>query len=555
MMKSNTKLTFLITIVLTLYSITEINSQNFELKLLSKVKKENNTLFQINYENNHKDSTSIQNEITRVTTNLKKKGYLLNTVDSLIYINRKVTAYISLKERTKSINLEIRPSSIKYIDKNKIKNNRLKIPIEHLDKLLSSIASKLNKQGKSFSSVEINNIAIIKDKLFGSLLIKESKKRTINKIKIRGYEEFSKVYLKKYLRIKEGHIFNEGIIERTSKLTKRLSFIDQIKQPEVLFTKDSTILYIYLRKKPNNSLDALVNFATEENGDFLLNGNVDLELNNILNSGEQFKLFWNRIGQERQEFKLSTNIPYVFKSNITPQIAFSLYRQDSSFANINFKTSLLYNVNYKNSISAFYSIETSENLESTNSNIKEYSNYFLGLKYNYNNLKEKTIYNELNFSITTGIGSRNSENQSFQQFNLNSTLSYLVKINQRNQFYIRNNTGLLESNNYLTNELLRIGGANSIRGFNEQSIFAEQYSFFNFEYRLVTNQNSYLYSITDIGGYKQKNIYQSLLGLGFGYLFGNEKYTINLALAAGKLDSSKLDVQNTKFLISWINYF
>lgn len=554
-MNSNTKLTFLLTIVLTLYNTTEINSQNFELKLLSKVKKETIILFNINYQNKHKDSTSIKNEITRVTTNLKKKGYFLNTVDSLIYINRKVTAYISLKERTKSINLEIRPSYIEYIDKNKIKNNILKIPIEHLDKLLSSITSKLNKQGKSFSSVEINNIAIIKDKLFGSLLIKESKKRTINKIKIRGYEEFSKVYLKKYLRIKEGHIFNEGIIERTSKLTKRLSFIDQIKQPEVLFTKDSTILYIYLRKKPNNSLDALVNFATEENGDFLLNGNVDLELNNILNSGEQFKLFWNRIGQERQEFKLSTNIPYIFKSNITPQIAFSLYRQDSSFANINFKTSLLYNVNYKNSISAFYSIETSENLESTNSNIKEYNNYFLGLKYNYNNLKEKTIYNELNFSITTGIGSRNSENQSFQQFNLNSTLSYLVKINQRNQFYIRNETGLLESKNYLTNELFRIGGANSMRGFNEQSIFAEQYSFFNLEYRFITNQNSYLYTITDLGGYKQENNFQSLLGLGFGYLFGNEKYTINLALAAGKLDSSKLDVQNTKFLISWINYF
>ena len=554
-MNSNTKLAFLITIVFILYNITEINSQDFELKLLSKVKKENIVLSEINYPNKHKDSTSIKNEITRVTTNLKKKGYFLNTIDSLIYINRKVTAYISLKERTKSINLEIRPSYIEYIDKNKIKNNIFKIPIEHLDKLLSRITSELNKQGKSFSSVEINNITFIKDKLFGSLLIKESKKRTINKIKIRGYEEFSQVYLKKYLRIKEGHIFNEGIIERTSKLTKRLSFIDQIKQPEVLFTKDSTILYIYLRKKPNNSLDALVNFATEENGDFLLNGNVDLELNNILNSGEQFKLFWNRIGQERQEFKLSTNIPYVFKSNITPQIAFSLYRQDSSFANINFKTSLLYNVNYKNSISAFYSIETSENLESTNSNIKEYSNYFIGLKYNYNNLKEKSIYNELNFSITTGIGSRKSENQSFQQFNLNGSLSYLVKINQRNQFYIRNKTGLLESNNYLTNELLRIGGANSIRGYNEQSIFAEQYSFFNLEYRLITNQNSYLYSITDIGSYKQKNIYQSLLGLGFGYLFGNDKYIINLALAAGKLDSSKLDVQNTKFLISWINYF
>jgi outer membrane protein assembly factor BamA len=554
-MNSNTKLAFLITIVFSLYNITEINSQNFELNLLSKVKKENIVLSKINYQNKHKDSTSIENEITSVTNYLKKRGYFLNTVDSLIYIKRKVTAYFSLKERIKSITLEIKPSYIEYIDKNKTKNNKIKIPIENLDKLLSSIASKLDKQGKSFSSVEINNITLDKDKLSGSLLIKESKKRTINKIKIKGYEEFSKAYLKKYLRIQEGYIFNEDIIERTSKLTKRLSFIDQIKEPEILFTKDSTILYIYLRKKPNNSLDALVNFATEENGDFLLNGNVDLELNNILNSGEQIKLFWNRIGQERQEFKLSTIIPYIFKSNITPQITFSLYRQDSSFTNINFKTSLSYNLNDKTSVSAFYSIENSENLESTSNDIKEYDNYFLGLNYDYNNLKEKTIYNELLFTLSTGIGSRKSENQSFQQFNLKSSLYYLVKFNQKNQFYIRNETGLLDSKNYLTNELLRIGGANSIRGFNEQSIFAEQYSFFNLEYRFITNQNSFLYTITDIGGYKQANNYQSLLGLGFGYLFGNDKYTINLALAAGKFDSSKIDVQNTKFLISWVNYF
>ncbi|KOY50911.1 ShlB/FhaC/HecB family hemolysin secretion/activation protein [Polaribacter dokdonensis] len=554
-MNSNTKLAFLITIVFILYNITEINSQDFELKLLSKVKKENIVLSEINYPNKHKDSTSIENEITRVTNQLKKRGYFLNTVDSIIYTNRKVKAYFSLKEKITSIILEIKPSYLVYFNKNKLKNNKIKIPIENLDKLLSSITSKLDKQGKSFSSVEINNIILNKDELFGLLVIKESKKRTIDKITIRGYEQFSQVYLKMYLRIKKGDIFNEDLIKRTSNLTKRLSFIDQIKEPEILFTKDSTILYIYLRKNQNNSLDALVNFATEENGDFLLNGNIDLELNNILNSGEQFKLFWNRIGQERQEFKLSTSIPYIFKSNITPQIAFSLYRQDSSFTNINFKTSLSYNLNDKNSVSAFYSIENSENLESITNDIKEYDNYFIGLNYDYNNLKEKTIYNELSFSISTGIGSRKSDNQSFQQYNFKSSLSFLIKFNQRNQFYIRNKTGLLESKNYLTNELLRIGGANSIRGFNEQSIFAKQFSFFNFEYRFITNQNSYLYTITDIGGYKQENNYKSLIGLGFGYLFGNDKYTINLALATGKFDSSKLELQNTKFLISWINYF
>ncbi len=40
-----------------------------------------------------------------------------------------------------------------------------------------------------------------------------------------------------------------------------------------------------------------------------------------------------------------------------------------------------------------------------------------------------------------------------------------------------------------TNELFRIGGYNSLRGFNEQSLFTDFYAFGGVEYRyLVSNQ-------------------------------------------------------------------
>ena len=96
-----------------------------------------------------------------------------------------------------------------------------------------------------------------------------------------------------------------------------MQFISEIKPPEVLFTKDSTLLYIYFKKQQNNSFDGIVNFTSKEDGGVLFNGNINLKLNNVLNTGERFELFWNSIGEERQEFKLSTNLPYILNSKFS----------------------------------------------------------------------------------------------------------------------------------------------------------------------------------------------------------------------------------------------
>ena len=43
------------------------------------------------------------------------------------------------------------------------------------------------------------------------------------------------------------------------------------------------------------------------------------------------------------------------------------------------------------------------------------------------------------------------------------------------------------------NELFRIGGLKTLRGFDEESIFASVYSIFTLEYRFILEQNSYYY--------------------------------------------------------------
>ena len=69
-------------------------------------------------------------------------------------------------------------------------------------------------------------------------------------------------------------------------------------------------------------------------------------------------------------------------------------------------------------------------------------------------------------------GSRNTDDTSTSQTRFLLQVSYLYSINSKNFIYGQNQSGILISDNYLENELFRIGGVNNLRGVNEESIFA-----------------------------------------------------------------------------------
>lgn len=537
----------------------DLFSQNYTLSINSLKVKEDKVLAKIRYQKNHKDTLSIKNEIEKISNYLKSKGYFTNTIDSSKIIDREFIYFFSLGNKINKaiIQVDLKTLTAIAFKKKEIKNNSITLPTNKVASFLSEISNHLENLGRSFSKVQLKNIYIRNKTIFADLSIEQSQKRLIDKVIIKGYKNFPKSFLTNYFKIDSQTVFSNQKIEELSNATKNLQFVQEIKAPEVLFTKDSTLIYIYVKKKQNNSFDGIVNFASKEDGGLLFNGNLDLILNNILNAGENLELNWNSIGNERQEFRLQTNISYIFDSAISPQASLSIYKQDSTFINTKFDVKLFYELSPKLKFGVSYSSETSEELNNINSpqNITSFKNNFIGGNLQYTIPKNDFFYNNTFFlNANISLGKRKTENANTNQFKINLTSSYIWEIGKKSSVYIKNDTGFLNSDNYLTNELFRIGGARTIRGFNEQSIFAESYTFFTFEYRYLTTEKSYLYSITDIAQIKDVANNQ-LLGLGLGYLFYSNQSKINLSLSVGKTSSTPFDFQNTKLIIGWINYF
>ena len=68
------------------------------------------------------------------------------------------------------------------------------------------------------------------------------------------------------------------------------------------------------------------------------------------------------------------------------------------------------------------------------------------------------------------------------------------------------------------NELYRFGGTNSLRGFNEESIFATTKTILTFEYRFLLDQNSAVFAFFNQGFYENTSLnYVKDMPYGFGF--------------------------------------
>jgi len=532
-------------------------SQDFSLEINSNKTTENIFLSKMNYKKKHTDSLALYIELNRVQKHLKMNGFFLSRIDSVSKKGEKYIAYLNLDKKVDSVLLKHKSIGNQILQKYNFKNNYIKIPINQLEEILNDISTFQELKGNAFSKIKLKKIRIDKKTLYAEIDLTTSKKRKIDKVIIKGYENFPETFIKNYLNINFKTTFNKKKLMEISKLSKGLDFVSETKPPETLFTKDSTLIYIYLKKIKGSSFDGLINFTSQENGKLQFNGHLDLKLKNILNKGEQLNLFWNSFGNEKQEFSISVKTPYIYNSKLSPEFTFSIYKQDSTFLNTKLNTLLKYQIKNNSNLFVSFNSENSENLTNASlDNINTFQNYFLGFGYEYKVPKNDIFGNNTFYlNINPSFGKRKTIDNTSQQIKIATTLAYLLDLNRKNSLYFRNKTALLNSTNYFDNELFRIGGNKSIRGFNEQSIFVKNYLLQNIEFRYQTSKSSYMYTITDLALITATNSKEKLYSFGLGYLFNSNNSQINISTAVGTNTKNPIDFKNTQFFVNWVNFF
>ena len=544
------------------------SAQNFHLQLIGSSESENKALDSLNYNSKHTNIKSIIDEINLASKRLSKKGYIENRIlENTKQNDSSYIAKFNLGERINFIHIYI---GIKILSQGEgqetlknileSKKDTLTLPYGEIEPFLNQTLQKLEQNGFALAKLKLINIQKKNNSLYAELQFESNQQRKLNSIVVRFAENnkknsFAEGHLNQINRKYRNNTFNQDIVRKVHNDFEKFSFVTQVKYPEILFTKDSTKVYVYLEKRKSNNFDGFIGFTNNNNDKLVFNGYLDLTLENALKAGEQFSINWKSDGNNQKTFKASIDLPYLFKSPIGLKAQIYIFKQDSIFQNTKTAFDLGYLVDYSTRIYLGYQSTESSDIQNTNnSSISDYNNSFLTSNLEYTKLDpiNSTFPKKTTLSITLGTGKRTTNGLTEtlgtnKQTYINVNAMHNFYLNKKNCININYHNYFLKSDTYIINELYRFGGIKSIRGFAENSLQASFMTALITEYRYIISRELFIHSILDYGYYQDgssKNN-DNLLGLGLGMGLQTKNGLLKISFANGSTNTQKIKFGST----------
>ena len=538
---------------LTFFICQTILAQNSYLQIKGSDEIENKTIDSIAYVKKHANTKSLIDEVNSFSDKLLKNGYLASKHEEAVKVNDSTFLFnYTIGSKNKFIQIYI-GESFELLN---LKSDSLKIALSETENFMNTALLLLEKKGYSLARLQLVNFKKENNKLSADLSLAAEKIRTLDDIIINGYDKFPAGHKKQIKRLYRKKVFNQENLKKIHADFGKFRFVNSLKYPEILFTKDSTKVYVYLEKAKPNTFDGFVGFSNDENKKLIVNGYLDLQLQNILNGGEKIALYWKSDGKNQKTFNGGIEIPYLFKSPLGLKAQLNIFKQDSLFQNTQTAIDLGYYFNYNTKVFLGYQSAESSDIQNTNSStISDYKNSFVTthLDFSVYNPDDYLFPDKTQIYCKLGTGKRDLELSSSSQFFGLLNLSHNFYLNKKNIVNLRSLNYYLNSDSYIINELHRFGGINSIRGFNENSLQGNTFTSILTEYRYVANANVYIHSIIDYGYYQDKssNTTNSLVGLGFGFGLLTKNGLFNLVYANGSTKEQAIKLSNSIVHISF----
>lgn len=537
------------------------NAQTLNLYVSGEDKNKTAIIDSIGYSTSFDNYNGIESELNSLKYRLTRLGFIDTTIDSIIKQNDTLfKASLFLGNKINRIRIvydsNFNAELLNFINHTK-DENYFELDITELESALKQLNSKIAEQGDPFSTLQLINIYKLNpDLISAQLKIVNNQTRRIDKIIVKGYEKFPQSYIKRFMKLRTGKTFNLNEIKNKVELLEDLRFANKIKDPEVLFTQDSTTLYLYVEKKQTNNFDGYLGFGTNENTNKIeFDGYLDLRLINNLNFGETLNLFYKSDEIDQQTFRVDADLPYLFGSPVGLQVGLNIFRKDTTFSNAKQYAKINYQINARHRVAAGITSTNSTNLlDNDTSILNDYKSNYYTLNYNFT---EPQFYDPLFpinfwFDLSYGFGDRENDmgNQSQTVFNLDTYK--IFNLNPKNSVYTRFNGAILTSDDYLDNELFRFGGINSIRGFEENSLVANLYGVINTEYRYRLSNSIYIHSVLDAAYFENQitDTKEKLFGFGFGLGLLTNAGLFRLNYSSGKSENRQFRLSDSKVHVS-----
>jgi outer membrane protein insertion porin family len=145
------------------------------------------------------------------------------------------------------------------------------------------------------------------------------------------------------------------------------------------------------------------------------------------------------------------------------------------------------------------------------------------------------------------------------QYQSEGTINFYVPIAKKSCIKLGVQGATVLSKQIFRNELLRIGGLKTLRGFDEESIYASSYVIPTLEYRFLFEQNSSIVLFTEAAWYENNSVKNYITDMpysaGAGINFETKAGIFSLNYALGSQFGNPFDLRTGKIHFGIVNQF
>ena len=513
------------------------------------------------------NSNNLKDIVNDVLLSKIQEGYFNSSIDSTRIINKNLEIYmktgslINVNEIKVNINdqlsLKLREDFVsqkKYFD-----------PIEISSKIRKWIVL-MNNNGFPFAEFEFKNYEIIDSKINLECNLISGPLVRIDSLINPEISKKELMLVSKIINIKNGDVFNLSEIYKISENIRKSVFLKEIKPPAYEFVDNFASVYTYVKTESKNSVNGLIGIQPSENEKIQFTGNVSLNFLNALSFGETLKLNWRKMFNSSQNLISEFSIPFIFKTNIEIMGGLDMIKKDSSFFNLNSKFILNYRLNSNLTSGFLFAKNNSTNLlqsnySSTTVNSFGFTADLKKTNNKYNPSKGYLFKTELSYGWKQTYTNDTTSNNILRTPNFNGKLEIDTywDIIRRTTLKMKLTGSIIQNDILYENELIRIGGYKTIRGFNEESIMVSSFILSNFEFRYLLDEKSNVFIFSDFAWTESKTneflkeeYYQSF---GFGTNISMKNGLLTFIYGIGrKLDNPFL-IRTGKIHLGFTSYF
>ncbi len=491
---------------------------------------------------------------------LISQGYLNASIDSItiesnhfkIHINERKKVEIKSSKKEEGNKTEIETNPFK-------KNNIVDYPIQ-----LNKVLVELNNCGFPFANLDISSSSLDSNNLNFNIKLEKGPQVRIDSLINPELNEKQLKLLKRLIEIDKGTLFNyEKIIDIESTISN-LSYLKSIRPPAYEFIDGKAIIYTYIKMKSSNNANGIIGIQPDNEGRIQFTGNIMLDLNNNFNYGEKIEFKWRKMFNASQNLISSVNLPYVFGAPLEFDANINMIRKDTSFFNFDASANFCYSRSPKSKIGIVFTQNLSTNVQQSNYNFTSTKNFGFIIEQNHLNRNiNPTKGWRINSSIKTGnkqtLFSTSDDLVETPNYNLILDYCHFIKLTKRLTSKQQISLNSTVNENLFENELDRIGGYNSIRGFDEESIWASSYGVSNTEIHFAIDNESSIFLFSDWAWTERKltteyeNIW--LKSFGFGTNIGFNNGLLSLVYGLGSVVGEPTLLRTGKIHIGFTSFF